>query len=204
MRPEQITEQVKNMSDSELQFFKLGAADALRQNVAKTSSGGNEALRIVGNDYVKQQLRPLFSSDDAYGKFIGAAQNENRMFQTRQQMIGNSRTAMRLAEAQAEGEGGGGILGNALQAGTAMMLHEPIAGAPAFLRLGAALKDRFTGPSPATNTAAARMLFNPALSQGALQQIMAARLGTRLPLSPGLMSPGLLNPPQQSNGLLSP
>lgn len=202
MRPEQIADQIANMSDSEKQFFKLGAADALRQGVAKTSSGGNEALRIVGNDYVKQQLRPLFSTDDAYSKFIGAAQNENRMFQTRQQMLGNSRTAMRLAEAQAEG-GEGGLPGAIATTTTGLATGEHGLTALGLFRGVKPAWRAMTAPSPATNAAAARMLFNPAISQQALQQIMAARLGTRLPLSPALMSPSLLNPPQ-ANGPLSP
>lgn len=197
--PEQIAEDMKGLSDGDKDFYRIGAADALRNKITSTSSGGNEALKIVGNEQLQQKFRPLFPDYGAYSDFIKSAQNENRMFQTRQQMLGNSRTAARLAEAQASE--GSGFMGPAVQGAMGLISHEPVLGIGSLLRGVGNAYQKLAGPSPATNAAAARMLFNPAISQQQLQQIISSRLGQRFPLSPGLTATSMLNPPANNGPL---
>jgi hypothetical protein len=97
-RPEANRDFLANLSDGDKEFFKQGAADALLEKIARTSAGGDETKRIIGNDYVRQQLRPLFKSDGDFSKFIGNIKAEARMFATRQAVLGNSATAGRVAE----------------------------------------------------------------------------------------------------------
>jgi hypothetical protein len=204
--PELISQEMGNLSPSDQDFYRLGAADALRKRIAQTSSGGNEALRIVGNDYVKQQFRPLFDSDDAYNQFIQSAENENKMFQTRQQMLGNSATYRRQAQAQAQGEGGG-LLGNLGQAAAALIAHEPVAGLPAVSRAIKGIYGNLTGPNPEVNRALAQMLFNSdAPSNAATADTLRAYLNRGQPAaiySP-LLAPGLMGSQQPSGRLLGP
>jgi hypothetical protein len=156
-RPEQIAEEVGNLAAGDRDFYKLGAADAIRQRIARTSSGGDEAKRIVGNDYIKQQLRPLFNSDAEYEKFVKAATDEAKMFATRNSVLGNSQTAARLAEDM--GGEGPSVLGPALQVAGGIATGEPIAGLIGVPRLARSLGERLSQPGPEVGTAMARMLM---------------------------------------------
>jgi hypothetical protein len=84
-KPEQTRAFVANMSKSDQEFFRLGAADALLEKIAKTSVGGDDSKRLVGNSYVQDQLAPLFPRKSDFNKF-------------RHSVIGGSDTARRVAE----------------------------------------------------------------------------------------------------------
>jgi hypothetical protein len=194
LQPEQIAENVQRLAPGDKDFFLLGARDALAQRIAKTSAGGNEALRIVGNQHIQNQLRPLFNSDAEFNSFIGRAQLESAMYRTKQNTLGNSRTFRRLAnEAADEGSGLSGALGSAAQAGGAIMAHEPFAALPALMRTGRAIAQRITRPSPEVDAQIARMLYSGEPAQNA-RALEAIRNGKRpVGLLP-LMAPGLLSP----------
>jgi hypothetical protein len=152
-RPEEIASEISKIrqtSPGDVEFYKLGAADALKEKIARTGMGGDEAKRLIGNQYTQQQLRPLFDSQPEYDRFINSVTAENRMFETRQKLIGGSQTAERLAE-DAAPEG-------AIRGGVALAEGAPgAAGLSAIKALGALTR----GESPAVNTAAAKMLFRP-------------------------------------------
>lgn len=96
--PDEIAERLHGLTPNDREFYKLGAAAKLRDLVAKTGAAGDEARRIVGNAYVRAQLRPLFENDEAYTRFIDAVKAETTMFQTRGNIVGGTQTAARLAE----------------------------------------------------------------------------------------------------------
>lgn len=100
MKPEEIVDRFGKMSDNDKQFFKLGVADTLRTAMAKKGAEADEAKSIVGNQWTRDQLRPLFSSEADYRKFMDSVGAEARMFGTRYRTLGNSATAGRLAEDQ--------------------------------------------------------------------------------------------------------
>jgi hypothetical protein len=98
--PDQIKSTVQDMSPSDKEFYKLGAASSLRKIIAQTGAQGDEARRIVGNAYTRAQLRPLFDDNASYEKFIDSVKAETTMFQTRFATLGGSQSAARLAEDQ--------------------------------------------------------------------------------------------------------
>lgn len=118
--PDQITSEVAALTPGDQRFYRLGAANTLKTQLAQTSSGGNEALRLMGNDYRQQQLRAVFPNAD---QLLGVAGDENRMFQTRQAVLGGSQTAARLAQDQGQSSG---MLQPLAEAGTAILAHEPV------------------------------------------------------------------------------
>lgn len=188
LKPEQIAEDMKTLPAGDRDFYRQGAQDALRERIAKTSNGGNEALRIMGNDYVKQQLRPIFGSDSAFQTFMRGAMNENIMAQSKNTMLGNSRTAARLAEMGAQNDGGG--VGSAmLQVGGGLAAGEPIAGILGIPKLAKSIRERLSRPSPAVDAEIARLLFNSdtGANQSALTRIMQG-----LPQGNAYVGPGLL------------
>jgi hypothetical protein len=97
-KPEQTRAFVANMSKSDQEFFRLGAADALLEKIAKTSVGGDDSKRLVGNSYVQDQLAPLFPRKSDFNKFIASVEAEAKMFKIRHSVIGGSDTARRVAE----------------------------------------------------------------------------------------------------------
>jgi hypothetical protein len=100
------------------------------------------------------ELRPLFDRQQDFDRFINSVAAENRMFETRQRLVGGSQTAERLAEDNAPE----GATGHAIRAGVALAEGAPgAAGLSAMKALGAMTR----GESPAVNAAAARMLFRP-------------------------------------------
>src|SRR5260370_40076694 len=91
-KPEEIAAEFGHLSPNDQEFYRLGAADSLKEKIAKTGMGGDEAKRIIGNQYTQDQLRGIFPSQAAYQKFIDAATAENRMFQTRFDLLRGSQT----------------------------------------------------------------------------------------------------------------
>jgi hypothetical protein len=150
-RPEEVAADVAQLSPGNLEFYKLGAADAIKEKIARTGMGGDEAKRLIGNQYTQQQLRPLFDNQDDFNRFIDGVTAENRMFETRQRLIGGSQTAERLAE-DASPEG---AAGHALRGTVALAEGAPGAAGLSYIKALGALS---RGESPAVNTAAARML----------------------------------------------
>lgn len=98
LSPEVISDTVAKMLPNDREFFKLGIAARLRDTVAKTGPRGDEALRISGNQYVRDQLRPLFSSPEEYDRFIKSVMAETKMFETGRRQLGGSQTAERAGE----------------------------------------------------------------------------------------------------------
>jgi hypothetical protein len=73
-RPEEIAADVARLRQNapgDLEFYRLGAADALKEKIAKTGMGGDEAKRLIGNQHTQQQLRPLFDIDALPYDFFG-------------------------------------------------------------------------------------------------------------------------------------
>jgi hypothetical protein len=98
LKPEQIEDDIKNLLPGDKEFYKLGVADSLKTAIAKKGVSADEAKAIIGNDYTRSKLRPLFDDQAAYEKFIRSVEAEGRMFNTQYEVLGNSRTAARLAE----------------------------------------------------------------------------------------------------------
>jgi hypothetical protein len=146
--PELIADEVASLSPAEKPLYLTGARDALSQRIAQTSSGGNEALKIVGNDQIQKQLRPLFDTDKAFDAFINQAKLESLMYGTKSRAIGGSQTFSRLAGA-AERSPVAGIGGNALTAVGAAFTGEPVVSATSAARAMGKILSSITGLTPA-------------------------------------------------------
>ncbi len=126
--PDQIASEIAALSPSEQQFYRLGAANALKTQLAKTSSGGDEARALIGNAYRQEQLRRVFPNAD---QMLAAARDESTMFGTKQALLGGSQTAGRLAEDTSGGAGS--VLRPLAEAVTAAATHEPVLAAKSTL-----------------------------------------------------------------------
>ena len=156
--PEEIAAEVDRLHPGDQEFYRLGAADAIKEKLARTGMGGDESKRIIGNEFTQRQIRPLFQSQKEYDRFINGVTAENRMFETRHNTLGGSHTAGRAAE---DSPGGGAALGHAVRGGLALSEGAPGAATLSFAKALGALS---RGESPAVNAAAARILTEPATS----------------------------------------
>lgn len=96
--PEQNAAAFGRLTEGDQEFARLGVADMLRERLARTGLSGDEAKSIVKNPWMRDQLRPFFRSDEDFSRFVDAVATETKMFNTRYGVLGNSRTAARLAE----------------------------------------------------------------------------------------------------------
>lgn len=96
--PAETAAQLAKMTDSEREFARVGLADKIREKIAKTGFQGDEAKALVNNDWVKQQLRPFFKSDDEASKFLQSVDAERQMKDSMSRMLAGSQTAERQAE----------------------------------------------------------------------------------------------------------
>lgn len=97
--PEKIKYLFENeFTDSEKEFYRLGAANVMRKMVSQTGRAGDETRRLIGSDYAKRQLRSLFGSDKEFDDFFKSLNAEHMMFDTWSKTYGGSNSADKLAE----------------------------------------------------------------------------------------------------------
>jgi hypothetical protein len=183
--PDEIGSEVANLrsnSPGDLEFYRLGAADSLKEKIARTGMGGDEAKRLIGNQYTRDQLRPLFDSDDDNQRFMNSVTAENRMFETKQKLIGGSQTAERVAE---DNGSEGGTMGHALRGTVALAEGAPGAAGLSYMK---ALGSMTRGETPAVNAAASRMLFTPQSDPATFSRLRDILAAQQLRTRPGLLS----------------
>jgi hypothetical protein len=149
---------LSNLTPGDKEFYKLGAAQALRKVINKTGEEGNEARRLLTTD-IRQKLRPLFDDDASYEKFLHSVDAENRMFKTNTDVMKGSQTQER---AMADTSKSANAAYNMLAGLVKMKGGHPISGGRDLLRAGAYL---LGGEDSALNAATARALTTP-LSSG--------------------------------------
>lgn len=150
--PEEIADEMKDLSTSDREFYRLGAADTIRERLAKVGMGSDEAKAIIKNKWTHDQLKPLFDNEEQFNKFVESVTHESTMFNTRNSLVKNSLTAEREAEDAAHS--------GALSSG-AKAAHGAITGNwyGALRNSYEALKHLGIKPDLATNEEIARILF---------------------------------------------
>ncbi len=173
-KPEEIASEIGDLSPSEKEFFKLGSADAIKEQLAKTGMGGDEAKRIIGNSWKQSQIKPLFDNAADYDRFIKSVTAENTMFNTTRDLLQNSRTSRRIAE-QAASSGESGLAGAIGQAVAGAATGEPVVSSLGAFNAAKNLYRTLAKPSPEVDLSAARLLTNPNLTanRATLARILA-------------------------------
>ena len=99
-----ISDQIKNFSQAELQAFKVGAFESLRQKLGTSLGGRSEIINAYKNPVVREKLQTIFGSESAYKRFATSMANEER-FRLLNATGQGSQTASRLAAADDLGMG---------------------------------------------------------------------------------------------------
>lgn len=99
-----ISDQIKNFSQAELDAFRVGAFESLRQKLGTSLGGRTEIINAYKNPVVKEKLQTIFGSENAYQTFATKMANEER-FRLLNATDKGSQTASRLAAADDLGMG---------------------------------------------------------------------------------------------------
>jgi len=73
-----ISDQIKNFSQAELDAFKIGAFESLRQKLGTSLGGRTEIINAYKNPVVREKLQTIFGSENAYQRFATTMANEER------------------------------------------------------------------------------------------------------------------------------
>lgn len=181
--PERIADELEALSPGDRQFYRLGAAQALRNQVESTGQAGNEARSILKNKAVRDRIDATFGENGMADKLIAAAEKENRMFATKFRAIGGSESGARIAQ---DTSGHGGVMEPLVQAGVSASEGAHLSTAMNLMRaLGRATSGN-TKMSPDVAEQVSKMLYSadPAEQNVALARIIAASRRSRgLPIA---------------------
>jgi hypothetical protein len=144
--------QLSGLSASDRDFFRAGAARALRDMIYAAPDGADGFKRIFGNSLKREKLQALFG--DAFPGFEKAMRRETQMHATRAAVQSGSRTAPMLAEM---GDIGGG--NPLVEAAKDAARGSPLAAAGRLMGEGWA---RLKAPPEKVRDELAPLLFTPA------------------------------------------
>lgn len=172
--PEEIREWFANAADSEKDFYRLGAADTIRDDLQRKVFGGDPSKAIINSPRARNQLMPMFRSPADANSFIERVRRARQMFETPSEVLRGSPTAARAAEDLARRQG---------MDTAADLLHGIISGASGHVGgagyRAARIAHRYFNPmaqSPeremAINAAIARLLTQRDLRVGTGEQLL--------------------------------
>lgn len=95
------------MSDAEKEFYFKGASKAIRDKILSAQDGADAYRRIFGNDLMREKIKAIMPSEEAFDRFAKTMKQESEFAQTRSRVQGNSLTTERLANAQDFGDAAG-------------------------------------------------------------------------------------------------
>lgn len=96
--PEENAAEFAKLSGSDQEFYRIGVADKLREQMAKAGLNGNEAMVLLKNQWTREQVRPIFRSENDFSEFVNAVNVERQMFIKESRTRFGSQTAERIAE----------------------------------------------------------------------------------------------------------
>lgn len=99
--PDTVAAEVKRIekeSPSDLEFYKIGVADLMRERLTKSGFNSDESKSMVRNPWMRAQLKPIFKTEAEFNAFVDSVADEKAMFDTKQKLVGGSPTAERGVE----------------------------------------------------------------------------------------------------------
>lgn len=110
-RPEELKRFMGSLSSGEEDAFKIGVRENLMRSVDKTPDGLSSARKIFARPENRNQLKIIFDNPKEYSDFARRMNDEMRIFNTKQRILGGSRTDINLAdEGQIINKVAGGLL----------------------------------------------------------------------------------------------
>ena len=158
---EEVKRAFTQLTNGEKETFKIGVKDYLMDKVAK-SSDRNPAKAIFGSQLEREKLKAVFNNPKEFTNFTKRLNDEIRVFDVKQRIVGGSRTDFNLEE---QGQ----------------LLDKVAKGALNFKTLGVgnillattdAIKRRYYGLNEKTANELAKIMIDPQKSVDILNQIV--------------------------------
>jgi hypothetical protein len=92
---EAAAKEFTEMSPANQEFVRIGVAQELRDRVMRAGVDGRQRRDILNTEYLREQLRPIFRSEEDYDKFIKTVSDENLMRFVYGNVLKGSQTAQR-------------------------------------------------------------------------------------------------------------
>ena len=73
-----ISDQIKNFSQAEIDAFRIGAFESLRQELGTSLGGRTKIINAYKNPVIAEKLQTIFGSESAYKQFAAKMANEER------------------------------------------------------------------------------------------------------------------------------
>lgn len=146
---EVMEELIEGYTEGEAAAFRSGALRGLIDKIESTPDNINAARRITNSPRVRQMLRMVFPSDEAFEDFLQQTNRVSRFKDTQNRVLGGSPTAEKLSDQGMVNEMAG--VASAMRQG-----NDPIA-----MTIGLLKSIGFGDVSDETLEAVARILFTP-------------------------------------------
>jgi hypothetical protein len=172
--PSALNYKMSTLSPSDKQYFRLGAAQAVKETLAGKRDMVDKATALFATPRNRELLRPIFTSQAAFNEFSKRMETEMAMSRTRGYMLptaGSKTTGL----ATDIGEFGGGAEQGALP----KLLTGDFGGAA--LQLAPGVYGKTTGMTPEVASALQKSLLSPMVDrQNFIKQIAEARRASDL------------------------
>lgn len=95
----EVKKYFNSLGESEKELFRLGAAQSLKDAINSTPDRSNMARKIFGRQEYRDNLKAILPRED-FNKLRASLMRQEKQHLLGGRMLGNSRTALRLAEQQ--------------------------------------------------------------------------------------------------------
>lgn len=99
---EEVKSDFDGLTPSDKEFYRLGAAESKIDAVERSADASDKTKRVINSERDRKRFRMLFDSDQGADKFIESVERKRKMFDTRTDIKGNSKTAQRQADDENE------------------------------------------------------------------------------------------------------
>ena len=197
LNPSQVADDFSKMTQSEKEYFRLGAAEAIRDLIGGKQDMANMAQSLIGSERNRQKLRAIFPSEEAFNNFEQMMKAESQMSAARAYYLpksGSKTAGMGVDVAEHGGSADLGLL-NDIMSGRFNL---------AALKLAPSVYGAATGMKPATASALEKSLMTPGKTAESLaEKLQAAKLAEqrvkRAPLlfTKPIVAPAAISTPQE-------
>lgn len=89
---EEVKRFISGLSDGEKETYKIGVKDYLMDKAMKTGDGNSSARKIFSQPLEREKLKAVFNNPKQFNDFAKRMNDEIRVFDTKQRIVGGSRT----------------------------------------------------------------------------------------------------------------
>ena len=95
---EEVKRFISGLSDGEKETYKIGVKDYLMDKAMKTGDGNSSARKIFSQPLEREKLKAVFNNPKQFNDFAKRMNDEIRVFDTKQRIVGGSRTDFNIQE----------------------------------------------------------------------------------------------------------